>query len=60
MAVNNGQSSYDPRFIRKLFPESDTYMNSALAELFDVNLHNWTSCLRKNIDSSKKCRPSII
>jgi acetyl esterase len=38
MAVNNGQSSYDPRFIRELFPGSDTYQNSALAELFDVDL----------------------
>jgi len=38
MAVNNGQTSYDPRFIRDLFPGSDTYQNSALAELFDVDL----------------------
>jgi len=38
MAVNNGQSSYDPRFIRDLFPNSDTYQNSALSQLFDVDL----------------------
>jgi acetyl esterase len=38
MAVNNGQCSYDPRFIRDLFPNSDTYQTSALAELFGVNL----------------------
>lgn len=38
MAVNNGQSSYDPRFIRELFPDSDTYQNSALAQLFGVDL----------------------
>ena len=38
MAVNNGQTSYDPRFIRDLFPKSDTYQNSALADLFDVDL----------------------
>ncbi len=38
MAVNNGQTSYDPRFIRELFPDSDTYQNSALAQLFGVNL----------------------
>ena len=38
MAVNNGQSSYDPRFIRDLFPGSDTYQNSALAQLFGVDL----------------------
>ncbi|MCA9010364.1 MAG: alpha/beta hydrolase [Planctomycetaceae bacterium] len=38
MAVNNGQSSYDPRVIRELFPGTDTYKNSALADLFDVDL----------------------
>ena len=38
MAVNNGQSTYDPRVIRDLFPGTDTYTNSALAQLFDVDL----------------------
>ncbi|MEZ6053295.1 MAG: alpha/beta hydrolase [Planctomycetaceae bacterium] len=38
MAVNNGQTSYDPRFIRDLFPSTDTFANSALADLFDVDL----------------------
>jgi acetyl esterase len=38
MFVNAGQSSYDPRFIRKLFPEFETYKHSALAQLFDVDL----------------------
>jgi acetyl esterase len=38
MAVNNGQTSYDPRFIRDLFPGTDTYSNSALAQLFDINM----------------------
>ena len=38
MAVDQGQCSYDPRFIRELFPENDTYQTSALAELFDVDL----------------------
>jgi len=37
MAVDQGQCSYDPRFIRDLFPENDTYQTSALAELFDVD-----------------------
>ena len=40
LVVNNAQSSYDPRFIRDLFPGTDTYQNSALAELFDVDLSN--------------------
>jgi acetyl esterase/lipase len=38
MAVYNGQTSYDPRFIRDLFPDTDTYKESALAQLFGVNL----------------------
>jgi acetyl esterase len=38
MAVYNGQTSYDPRFIRDLFPDTDTYMHSALAQLYDVDL----------------------
>jgi acetyl esterase len=38
MAVDQGQSSYDPRFIRDLIPENDTYQNSALEELFDADL----------------------
>ena len=40
MFVSAGQSSYDPRFIRKLFPEFETYKHGALASLFDVDLDN--------------------
>lgn len=39
MAVYNGQTSYDPRFIRELFPGTDTYKHSALAQLYDVDLN---------------------
>jgi hypothetical protein len=38
MSVINGQTSYDPRFIRDLFPGTNTYQVSALARLFDVEL----------------------
>lgn len=38
MAVYNGQTTYDPRALRDLFPGSDTYKHSALAQLYDVNL----------------------
>jgi acetyl esterase/lipase len=38
MSVNGGQTSYDPRFIRDLFPGTDTYWHPALAQLFDVDL----------------------
>jgi acetyl esterase/lipase len=39
MSVFNGQTSYDPRFIRDLFPGEDVYKESALAKLFDVDLN---------------------
>jgi acetyl esterase len=38
MVVFDGQTSYDPRFIRKLFPGKDVYKTMALAKLFDVDL----------------------
>lgn len=38
MAVYNGQTSYDPRFIRELIPENDTYKHTALEQLYDVDL----------------------
>jgi hypothetical protein len=38
MVVSGGQSSYDPRVIRDLIPEADTYKHSALAQLYDVDL----------------------
>lgn len=38
MVVNEGQSSYDPRVIRGLFPGTDTYKHPALAQLYDVDL----------------------
>jgi acetyl esterase/lipase len=38
MVVHGGQTSYDPRFIRELFPGSDTYKHGALVQLFDADL----------------------
>lgn len=37
-AVADGQSTYDPRVIRDLFPGTDTYQTPALALLYDVDL----------------------
>jgi acetyl esterase/lipase len=39
MVVFDGQTSYDPRFIRALFPGKDIYKNPALAKLFGVDLN---------------------
>lgn len=39
VAVSNAQTSYDPRFIRELFPEDDkVYRIGALRKLFDADL----------------------
>jgi len=37
-SVFNGQTSYDPRFIREILPGSDTYKHVRIAQLFDVDL----------------------
>jgi hypothetical protein len=39
ISVFNGQTSYDPRFIRDLFRGTDIYKEPALARLFDVDLN---------------------
>ena len=39
ISVFNGQTSYDPRFIRDLFPGTEVYKEPALAKLFDVDLN---------------------
>lgn len=38
LSVYNGQTSYDPRFLRELFPNSNTYAHPALAQLFGADL----------------------
>lgn len=43
MVVYNGQTSYDPRVIRKLFPGTDTYKHPALAQLYQVDLNKLDS-----------------
>lgn len=35
--VYNGQTSYDPRFIRDLFPGTDTWRHPALSQLFGID-----------------------
>jgi hypothetical protein len=39
MSVYNGQTSYDPRFIRDLLPGSDTYKHPALQQLYDIDIN---------------------
>jgi acetyl esterase len=40
MYVSAGQTSYDPRFIRKMFPDAGTYKISPLVQLFDADLND--------------------
>jgi acetyl esterase/lipase len=39
MVVFEGQTSYDPRFIRQLLPGTDTYRHRALQQLFDFDIN---------------------
>ena len=39
MYVSGGQTSYDPRFIRDMFPNADTYKHPALFQLYDADLN---------------------
>ena len=55
MAVFNGQTSYDPRVIRKLFPENDTYKESALAQLYDVDLDELDDLPREKYALFEEC-----
>ncbi len=50
MSVYNGQTSYDPRFIRELFPKTDTYKHSALAQLYDVDLNELDKLPKEKYD----------
>jgi acetyl esterase/lipase len=57
MVVNAGQTSYDPRFIRKLFPHSDTYKHSALARLFDADLNKLDELPEEKYRLFEECSP---
>jgi hypothetical protein len=57
MFVSGGQTSYDPRFIRKLFPDSDTYKHGALARLFDVDLNNLDNLPEEKYRLFEECSP---
>lgn len=57
MVVNAGQTSYDPRFIRKLLPDSDTYKHGALARLFDVDLSKLDNLPEEKYKLFEECSP---
>ncbi|MCA9070411.1 MAG: alpha/beta hydrolase fold domain-containing protein, partial [Planctomycetaceae bacterium] len=57
LVVTAGQTSYDPRFIRKLFPDSDTYKHNALARLFDVDLNKLDELPEEKYKLFEECSP---
>jgi acetyl esterase/lipase len=57
MVVFAGQTSYDPRFIRKLFPDSDTYKHGALARLFDADLNKLDDLPEEKYRLFEECSP---
>lgn len=57
MVVFNGQTSYDPRFIRKLFPGTDTWKHSALAQLYGVDLNKLDSLPKEKYEPFELTSP---
>ena len=57
MAVFNAQTSYDPRFIRELFPGTDTYKIGALAMLFRMNPNNLDELPKEKYKLFEECSP---
>jgi acetyl esterase/lipase len=56
-AVFNGQTSYDPRFIRQLFPGKDVYKIGALRQLFGVDLDKLDGLPADKYKLFEECSP---
>jgi acetyl esterase/lipase len=57
MVVFEGQTSYDPRFIRQLFPAKDIYKNGALRQLFGVDLNKLDDLPAEKYKLFDECSP---
>lgn len=57
MSVNAGQTSYDPRFIRDLFPGSNVYKIGALAQLFDMDPNKLDQLPQEKYKLFEECSP---
>lgn len=57
MAVFNAQTSYDPRFIRDLFPGTDTYKIGALPMLFRMDPDNLDQLPKEKYRLFEECSP---
>jgi acetyl esterase len=57
VVVFEGQTSYDPRFIRQLFPGKDIYKIGALAKLFGVDLSKLDDLPAEKYKLFEECSP---
>lgn len=57
MMVFEGQTSYDPRFIRQLFPGKDIYKIRALAQLFGADLNKLDDLPAEKYKLFEECSP---
>jgi acetyl esterase/lipase len=57
MSVFNGQTSYDPRFIRDLLPGTETYKHERLAQLFAVDLDKLDSLPKEKYELFELASP---
>jgi acetyl esterase/lipase len=57
MVVFEGQTSYDPRFIRRLFPGKDIYRIGALRQLFGVDLNQLDDLPAEKYQLFEECSP---
>jgi len=57
MTVFSGQTSYDPRFIRDLFPGTNVYKIGALAQLFDMDPNKLDELPEDKYKLFEECSP---
>lgn len=57
IVVFEGQTSYDPRFIRQLFPGKDIYKIGALAKLFGADLNKLDELPAEKYKLFEECSP---
>ena len=57
MFVSGGQTSYDPRFIRDMFPDANTYKHPALFQLYDADLNKLDDLPKEKYELFEKVSP---
>jgi acetyl esterase len=57
MVTLDGQSSYDPRFIRDLFPGADIYKNPAFTNLFGFDMNKLDEAPPEKVALFEQCAP---